>query len=67
MVREFLKLGNPQLYERSSAVVPEELPLVEAWVRDLHDTLMEYRRVYGAGQAVDGKPLFLQQMKRSFE
>ena len=52
MVRELLKLGNPKLYESSSPVAPEELPRVTEWVEDLHDTLMEYRRVYGAGRAV---------------
>ena len=52
MIRELLKLGNPKLYESSSPVVPEELQQVEEWVRDLHDTLMEYRRIYGAGRAV---------------
>ena len=52
MIRELLKLGNPKLYESSSPIVPEELPQVNEWVRDLHDTLMEYRRIYGAGRAV---------------
>ena len=52
MVREILKLGDPALYEISTPVTPEEMPLVEAWVADLHDTLMEYRRTYGAGRAV---------------
>ena len=52
MIRELLKLGNPKLYESSSPVVPEELQQAEEWVRDLHDTLMEYRRIYGAGRAV---------------
>ena len=52
MIRELLKLGNPKLYETSSPVAPEELPLVVEWVKDLHDTLMEYRRIYGAGRAV---------------
>ena len=52
MIRELLKLGNPKLYERSSPVTGEELPQVKEWVEDLHDTLMEYRRTYGAGRAV---------------
>jgi len=52
MVREILKLGDPALYEVSAPVTPEEMPLVEKWVADLHDTLMEYRRTYGAGRAV---------------
>ena len=30
----------------------EDLPMLNEWVTDLHDTLMEYRRVYGAGRAV---------------
>ena len=52
MIREILKLGDPQLYEVSAPVTAEDLPLVGGWVEDLHDTLMEYRRVYGAGRAV---------------
>ena len=52
MIRELLKLGNPKLYEISSPVTGEELPQVKEWVEDLHDTLMAYRRTYGAGRAV---------------
>ena len=52
MVRELLKLGNPKLYEISEPVTESDLPLLEGWVADLHDTLMEYRRTYGAGRAV---------------
>ena len=52
MIREILKLGDPQLYEVSEPVTAGDLPLVGGWVEDLHDTLMEYRRVYGAGRAV---------------
>ena len=52
MVRELLKLGNPRLYEISAPVEEGDLPLLEGWVTDLHDTLMEYRKTYGAGRAV---------------
>ena len=52
MISEILKLGDPQLYEVSEPVTAEDMPLVGGWVEDLHDTLMEYRRVYGAGRAV---------------
>lgn len=52
MVREILKLGNPQLYEISTAVTEEDRQQVKEWVADLHDTLMEYRKTYGAGRAV---------------
>lgn len=52
MIRELLKLGNPRLYEVSTPVLPEEAEELQQWVTDLHDTLMEYRKVYGAGRAV---------------
>lgn len=52
MVREILKLGDPRLYEISTEVTEAEYPQVEDWVGDLHDTLMAYRKRYGAGRAV---------------
>ena len=52
MIRELLKLGNPKLYEISAPVLEAEKAELRQWVTDLHDTLMEYRKVYGAGRAV---------------
>jgi len=52
MIREILKLGNPKLYEISTDITAADAPLLAGWLTDLHDTLMEYRRVYGAGRAV---------------
>lgn len=52
MIRKILLLGNPDLYESSSPVTKEELDLVRSAVPDLHDTLMEYRRIHGAGRAI---------------
>lgn len=52
MVREILKLGNPELYEVCPELTPEDYPMLGVWVQDLHDTLMEYRSTYGAGRAV---------------
>ncbi len=52
MIREILKLGDEQLYEISTPVTQEDFSQLPQWVEDLHDTLMEYRRVYGAGRAV---------------
>ena len=60
MIKEILKLGNPQLYEISSPVAEEDLPMVKEWVEDLHDTLMEYRKVYGAGRAVAAPQIGIQ-------
>jgi peptide deformylase len=52
MVREILLLGNPKLYEASSAVKKEETALIKETVSDLHDTLMDFRKKYGAGRAI---------------
>ncbi len=52
MIREILKLGNPKLYEISSPVTEEDAPLLPGWIADLHDTLLDYRKKYGAGRAV---------------
>ena len=52
MIREILKLGDERLYEISEPVTQTDFPQLQQWVTDLHDTLMEYRRVYGAGRAV---------------
>ena len=50
MIKEILLLGNPALYEISEVVREEELPEMEALERDLHDTMMEFRRIYQAGR-----------------
>lgn len=52
MIREILKLGNPQLYETSEEITKTDLKFLQEWVEDLHDTLMDYRKKYGAGRAV---------------
>ena len=52
MIKEILLLGNPKLYEICADVTEADAPQITGWVTDLHDTLMEYRRVYGAGRAV---------------
>ena len=52
MIKEILFLGNPALYEISEVVREEELPEMEALERDLHDTMMEFRRIYQAGRAI---------------
>lgn len=52
MVREILLLGNKQLYEVSEKVKKEEIHNLTSVIEDLHDTLMDYRRRYGAGRAI---------------
>jgi len=51
-VQDILLLGNPHLYEVSESVMKEELPAVQSVVKDLHDTMMEFRREYSAGRAI---------------
>lgn len=52
MVKDVLKLGTPELYEVSEAVTKDDAPMLETWITDLHDTLMDYRAKYGAGRAI---------------
>lgn len=54
MIKEILLLGNPALYEISEAVREEELTEMAALERDLHDTMMEFRRIYKAGRGHRG-------------
>jgi len=51
-IRDILLLGNPRLYEVSEAIQEEDLKHLPAVVSDLHDTLLEFRREYGAGRAI---------------
>lgn len=60
MVREIWKLGNPKLYEVSLEVTREDAPLLKEWVKDLHDTLMDYRKTYGAGRAIAAPQIGIQ-------
>ncbi len=51
-IRNILLLGNPKLYEASRPVERDEVPSLSSTLRDLHDTLMNFRRRYGAGRAI---------------
>jgi peptide deformylase len=53
-VREVLLLGNPELYEVSEPVKRDELNAIADVVTDLHDTLTDFRKKYGAGRAIAG-------------
>lgn len=50
--REILLLGDPRLLEPCRAVVPDEWSALPPLVEDLHDTLMAFRRRWGAGRAI---------------
>ncbi|EST10296.1 peptide deformylase [Sporolactobacillus laevolacticus] len=52
MIRNILLLGNPALYKKSLPVKKEELNELKTVVDDLHDTLIEFKKNYGAGRAI---------------
>lgn len=49
---KILKLGNPRLHDVSMPVEKSELAELEPVIKDLHDTLMEFRAMYNAGRAI---------------
>ena len=51
-VKEVLLLGNPALYEISEPVIERDLNQLADVVKDLHDTLTDFREQYGAGRAI---------------
>jgi len=51
-VRDVLLLGNPQLYKISEPVQRDDLDRLREVVNDLHDTLMDFKKRYGAGRAI---------------
>jgi peptide deformylase len=51
-VKEILLLGNPRLYEKSGQLREADLETAAEVVKDLHDTLIDFRKSYGAGRAI---------------
>ena len=51
-VREVLLLGNPKLYKVCMPVKKAKIESLGPIVEDMHDTLMDFRRRYGAGHAM---------------
>jgi peptide deformylase len=64
MVREILKLGNPLLYEINKEITEADIDYLPAWITDLHDTLMNFRKIYGVGRAIAAPQIGVQ--KRLF-
>jgi peptide deformylase len=61
-LQDLLLLGDPRLYEKCDPVLPEELPLVNAWVADLDNVMREIRAKYNFGRAIAAPQLGI--MKR---
>ena len=51
-VKEILLLGNPKLYNVSVPVAQDQLDHIKPVVKDLHDTMMDFRNNYGVGRAI---------------
>ena len=51
-IKEILLLGNPKLYEVSELVAEQELDFITSVVNDLHHTMLDFRKTYGAGRAI---------------
>ena len=63
MIREILLLGDERLYQPSAPITQSELPSLAPVICDLHDTLLDFRRVYGAGRAIAAPQIgFLKRM-----
>lgn len=60
MVKDILLLGDPRLYVTCTEYRKENLKEIEAAVSDLHDTMMEYKRVHGAGRAIAAPQIGIQ-------
>ena len=52
MERKILLLGDPQLYEISDAIAPEELESLRPVFSDMFDCIKAVRRDYGFGRAI---------------
>ncbi len=51
-VKEILLLGNPKLYKSCTPIKRSEIKEIKKNVKDLHDTLMDFREKYNAGRAI---------------
>jgi len=51
-VKKVLLLGNPKLYQVCNPITRDELGLLRPIVKDLRDTLLDFRKNYGAGRAI---------------
>ena len=51
-VVDVLLLGNPKLHEVSSPVKKHDVPNLKELIKDLHDTLMDFKRRTHAGRAI---------------
>lgn len=51
-IREILLLGDKKLYNESVEIKKDELNKAKEILKDLHDTMMEFKSTYGFGRAI---------------
>jgi peptide deformylase len=51
-IKEILKLGNPSLYQISLNVKKDELSKIKPSIKDLQDTLLNFKKKNGFGRAI---------------
>ena len=51
-IKKILLLGNENLYKICKEVSKDELDRAEQIVKELHDTMMNFRKKYGFGRAI---------------
>jgi len=51
-VEQILLLGDERLYQKSENLVQEEIPLINEIIENLHDAMMDFRRIYSVGRAI---------------
>jgi len=58
-VKDILLLGDPLLYKKSVPVKKEEVPDLMAMISEMHETVAEFRALYGNGRAIAAPQLGL--------
>jgi peptide deformylase len=56
-LKDIRQLGDPILYETSERVFRNELSTIPALVELLHESMMEFRKIYKAGRAIAASQL----------
>ena len=59
-VNDILLLGNPMLYEKSALVKPDEINGLLPQIDLMFETVLDFRKKYGAGRAIAAPQIGLQ-------
>jgi len=59
-LNRILKLGNPKLYEKSTEILPEEIPALKQEIDQLNNLILEFRATYGVGRGIAAPQIGLQ-------